>query len=98
MNENDRAAGPYDDVTIPDVFAWMDTLRGWDIATHIEYETLRDIALRQYGEMAQQLAEAEQKVELYEWAAYQRRRIPSITDDEIMRLTYVPEWRDHDDK
>ena len=41
---------------------------------------------------------AERKVELYEWMAYQRRRNPGISDDNIMRLTYVPEWRDHAEK
>jgi hypothetical protein len=51
-------SGPYDNVTIPDVFAWLDTLRGWDIATHMEYESLRDIALEQHSALAKQLAEA----------------------------------------
>jgi TolA-binding protein len=52
-------SGPYDNVTILDVFAWLDTLTGWDIATHVEYQSLRDIALAQHNTIVAQLAEVQ---------------------------------------
>lgn len=46
--------------------------------------------------LAAALAEANRKIEFYEWMAYQRKQRPGITDEDILRLTYVSEWRGHD--
>jgi hypothetical protein len=72
------------------------------VTLHVRSGNIGDrsaVAINHHADaLAKQAAGAERKVELYEWMAYQRKQRPGITDDDILRLTYVPEWREQSER
>ena len=80
---------------LANIVQWVPDLGG--IVAEAKYaDRDLDALARELAEAQARAKAAERKAELYEWMAYQRRRNPGISDDDILRLTYVPEWRDLD--